>query len=143
MWSEDRNYVLFDYQYTIGHGKGAQTLRQTAGAFHCPNRAIASLTARPEDLGDKVSEFFGGQDIDFESDQAFSKQYRLTGEDEAAIREFFSAGGTQFLAAHPGWTVHAKGEWLLAYRSQKRVAPKNLKDFLWDLQGLYGALIGA
>lgn len=142
MWSERRDYVLFDYTYTTGSGKSSATHAQTLGAFHCPGRTLPAFTAAPEELSDWFAELFGGQDIDFPGDPAFSKEYRLKGPDEAAVRDFFSVGGTQYLAARPGWTVHAQGDWLLAYRANKRVSPKKLKDFLWDLQGLYGALFG-
>lgn len=142
MWGERRDYLFFEYSYTVGSGKNSSTYTQTVGAFRCAGRNMPDFTAAPEDLGDWFAELFGGQDIDFEHDPVFSKNYRLRGPDEAAIREFFSVGGTQYLAARPGWTVHALGEWLLAYRSGKRVRPKKLKDFVWDLQGLYGALLG-
>ncbi|TBR17042.1 hypothetical protein EPO15_17820 [bacterium] len=142
LWGERRDYLLFDYQYTVGSGRSSHTYKQTVGAFLCPGRNLPEFTAAPEDLGDWFGELFGGQDIDFEHDPAFSKAYRLRGPDEPAIRDFFSVGGTQYLAARPGWTVHAKGEWLIAYRASKRVSPKKLKDFLWDVQGLYGALFG-
>jgi len=142
LWGERRDTVLFDYEYTTGSGKSSTTHRQTLGAFHCPGRNLPAFTAAPEELSDWFAEWFGGQDIDFPGDPAFSKEYRLKGPDEAAVRDFFSVGGTQYLAARPGWTVHAQGDWLLAYRANKRVSPKKLKDFLWDLQGLYGALFG-
>lgn len=142
MWGEKRDYVFFEYSYTVGSGKNASTYSQTVGAFRCAGRNMPDFTAAPEDLGDWFAELFGGQDIDFQHDPVFSKKYRLRGKDEAAIRDFFSVGGTQYLAARPGWTVHALGEWLLAYRSGKQVGPKKLKDFVWDLQGLYGALLG-
>lgn len=142
LWGERRDFLIFDYQYTTGSGKNSATYKQTVGAFHIPGRNLPAFTAAPEDLGDWVAEWFGGQDIDFPGDPKFSKEYRLKGSDEAAIRDFFSVGGTQYLAARPGWTVHAQGDWLLAYRARKRIPPKRLKDFLWDLQGLYGALLG-
>lgn len=142
MWGEKRDYVFFEYTYTVGSGKNSSTYTQTVGAFRCAGRNMPDFTAAPEDLGDWFSELFGGQDIDFQHDPVFSKKYRLRGKDEAAIRDFFSVGGTQYLAARPGWTVHALGEWLLAYRSGKQVGHKKLKDFVWDLQGLYGALLG-
>lgn len=142
MWGEKRDYVFFEYSYTVGSGKSSSTYSQTVGAFRCEGRNMPDFTAAPEDLGDWFCELFGGQDIDFEHDPAFSKNYRLKGPDEAAIREFFSVGGTQYLAARRGWTVHALGEWLLAYRSNKCVSPKKLQDFVWDMQGLYGALLG-
>lgn len=142
MWSERRDYVVFEYAYTTGSGKSSTTHHQTLGAFHSPGRSLPAFTAAPEDLGDWFAELFGGQDIDFPGDPVFSKAYRLTGDDEAAVRDFFSVGGTQYLAARPGWTVHAQGDWLLAYRARRRASPKTLQAFLWDLQGLYGALFG-
>lgn len=142
LWPSDRDYVVFDYQYSTGSGKNRSTHRQTVGAFLCRGRNLPAFTAAPADLLDWFAVRFGGQDIDFAGDPAFSKAYRLRGDDEAAVRDFFSVGGTQFLAARPGWTVEAQGDWLLAYRAGRRVDPGKLRDFVWDLQGLYGALFG-
>ena len=143
-WSEKRDFVVFDYSYTVQAGKVISAVAQTVGAFHCPGRGMPGFSARPEGLSDKVAAaMFGGQDIDFDSSPEFSKAYRVQGEDEAAIRDFFSVGGTQYLAARPGWVVEAKGDWLIAYRPGKWVlGAAALKEFVWDAQGLYGALLG-
>lgn len=142
LWPPDRDYLVFDYRYTVGSGKNQATYRQTVGAFLCRGRSLPAFKAAPADLLDWFAVRFGGQDIDFPQDPAFSKAYRLRGDDEAAVRDFFSVGGTQYLAARPGWTVEAQGDWLVAYRARRRVSPKRLRDFVWDLQGLYGALFG-
>lgn len=142
LWPVDRDYVVFEYCYTEGSGKHKTTYTQTVGALLCRGKALPAFTAWPEGILDWISERIGGQDIDFPQDPAFAKAYRLRGDDEGAVRDFFSVGGTQFLAARPGWTVQAQGDWLLAYRKNKRVSPKGLRDFVWDLQGLYGALFG-
>lgn len=141
-WSADLDWLVFDYRYSVGSGKNQATYRQTVGAFLCRGRNLPAFKLAPQDLLDWVAVRFGGQDIDFPQDPAFSKAYRLRGDDEAAVRDFFSVGGTQYLAARPGWTVEAQGDWLAATRAKRRVPPKKLRDFVWDLQGLYGALFG-
>ncbi|MBI5597878.1 MAG: hypothetical protein HY928_17470 [Elusimicrobia bacterium] len=142
-WSERREYVIFEYRYTVGSGKNQATWTQSVGAFHLPGRGLPVFTAAPEQFSDKLASWFGGQDIDFGEDPEFSKGYRLRGTDEERIRGFFGAAPRRFLASRGGWTVQAKGDWLIAFKSGLRAKPEGLRDFQWDLQGLYAALLGA
>ena len=78
---------------------------------------------------DKIGSAFGGQDIDFDENSEFSRRHRLRGEDEVAVRSLFGPALRQHLAMDPGWSLEGAGEWLIAYRKRKRVAPDELATF--------------
>ena len=63
----------FDYHYTTGSGKNQQTHSFSAVVAVSP-LPLEPLLIRPEGVFDKVAEFFGADDIDFESAE-FSRQF--------------------------------------------------------------------
>ncbi len=60
--------------------------------FHIPNFAL-----EPEGLWSKLFEGVAGKDIDFVDHPAFSKKYYLRGENEIAVRDFFTEPIINFL----------------------------------------------
>lgn len=122
--------VLFDYRYTVGGGRHSTTYRQTVGAFKVRGGLLPSFAMRPESVFHKIGSLLGYQDIDFEQNPGFSKRYLLRGEDERAIREAFSRDTLVHFEDRPGWCVEAGGDWLVVYRSGKRVDPEGLREFL-------------
>lgn len=81
---EGSEATVFDF--TIGSGKTAVT--QTVVTLRAEGRAIPSFLLEPEGLLDRIAARFGGQDLDFDDDPAFSKAFRLRGE-ERAVRPLF------------------------------------------------------
>lgn len=124
--------ILFDYDFKEGSGENSSQYCQTVAAFHVPNRNLPLFSLRPENVFDKVGEFFGQQDIDFESYPEFSKSYRLQGELELAIREVFNFEVLQFFSQNPGWWLEGGGEWLVIYKLARRVQPEELGVFLQE-----------
>ncbi|UIE37053.1 DUF3592 domain-containing protein [Leptodesmis sichuanensis] len=122
--------ILFDYEFEEGSGDRSNRYQQTVAACHVPNRNLPQFSLRPEYGFDKIGEFFGQQDIDFESSPEFSKSYRLQGELEPAIREAFNFKVLQFFSQNPHWWLEGRGEWLIIYQSQRQVKPKDLSIFL-------------
>lgn len=104
-------------------------------AFGSDQLRIPEFSMLPEGLFDKALEgvfthLTGEGDIDFHDHPQFSKQYRLTGPDETAIRQFFDSRLLNYFEAHAGWNVHAINGGIIFHRSSGRVHPKNLKKFL-------------
>jgi hypothetical protein len=89
--SGELRMILFDYQYTTGSGKNSSTHRQSVALVSSQNLRLPEFKLAPEGFFQRVAEFFGSKDIDFEDDAEFSKRYLLQGPEETAIREFFDA----------------------------------------------------
>lgn len=85
---------ICDYQFTTGSGKHQQVHQQTIVVLKTPGRmAPHFFLRRQRALFDALGKVFGGQDINFEDDQAFSKAYVLqTNGDEQQLRGFMSPG---------------------------------------------------
>jgi hypothetical protein len=67
--------ISFRYQYTVSNGKSSSTYHFHVAALHLPV-ALPWLRLSPEGFGSSVSKFFGGQDIQFES-QDFNDAWRV------------------------------------------------------------------
>ncbi|BAY35567.1 hypothetical protein NIES2107_74790 (plasmid) [Nostoc carneum NIES-2107] len=122
--------ILFDHEFQQGSGENSSQYSQTVAAFHISHQNLPEFSLRPENVFDKIGEFFGHQDIDFESYQEFSKSYRLQGQLEPAIRETFNFHVLQFFSHNSGWWLEGKGEWLVIYQMNRQVKPKELSNFL-------------
>ncbi len=87
--------------------------------FHIPDFAL-----EPEGLWSKFSELVNGKDIDFSSFREFSKKYYLRGNQEEAIRDFFSDSVIRFLEKHDEIHIECHKNKLLLYKK------RNLLDTL-------------
>ncbi len=121
---------LFGYHYTQGHGKNSQTFTQSVALLRSDKLDLPAFAMRPEGLFDKLGDLFGSGDIDFDSHPAFSKRYLLKGEPAEQVRRLFTPPLLTFFEANPGLCVEGRGELIIVYRANKRVAPKAMQAFL-------------
>jgi hypothetical protein len=128
-----KTLFLFDYEFYEGGGKNSRQHHQTVAAFYLPNRNLPEFSLRPENVFDKIGEFFGGQDIDFKSYPEFSESYRLQGCLESAIRKAFNFKVLQFFSQNPDWWLEGGGEWLVIYQLNRQVESKELDFFLCQI----------
>ncbi len=122
--------ALFDYIYTVGHGKHSHTHYQTVAYFEPRNLNIPSFSLRPEGLLHKVITALGYQDIDFGNRPTFSNQYLLRGADEPAIRNTFNDGLLAYYEANPGTCTDGGGNQLLIFRQGFRAPPHEAQSFV-------------
>lgn len=124
--SDELNFTLFDYQYTVGYGKSSSTYYQTvtrmqSGVFHLP-----AFILFPETFFAKMGKMFGRSDINFPESPEFSRKFVLRGDDETAIRALFTPALRQALEAHERLTVEGAGELLFIFRAGRRAKPEEL-----------------
>lgn len=105
--------LLFDYRYTTGSGKNQTTHRLSALIarvdVHCPY-----LLIRPESFFDKVGDFLGFGDIDFEFEE-FNRRFHVKGPDKKFAYDICHSGMMDFLIQHDRLTWELSGNWLLLY----------------------------
>jgi hypothetical protein len=131
--SEQVEVGIFDYQCTIGRGKGSRTDRESLIYFSSPGLDLPLFSIRPEGLFDKVGTVLGSQDINFESDQTgaeFSKKYLLRGKDEQKVRELFTPEVLDFFAGQDGVSAEGRRSRLIIYRDGERLKPEDTPAFL-------------
>ncbi len=88
----DVEIVLCDFRYVIGSGKHKRVHRCSLCLLRTPGRGAPPFFLRRQlALFDGLGKLFGGQDINFPEDRAFSEAYVLqTAADEGALRRFMN-----------------------------------------------------
>ncbi|HLZ16970.1 MAG TPA: SulP family inorganic anion transporter [Cyclobacteriaceae bacterium] len=89
---------------------------------------IPDFALEPESLHTKLSEVSGGKDIDFKEYPEFSKRYYLRGEEEQAVRNFFSGPVIEFLESHEEMHIECHKHRLLIFKQRDLMAPAEIEE---------------
>lgn len=122
--------AVFDYRYTVGHGKNSHTYNQSVIYFETPRLQLPMFTLSPENFMHKFISALGYQDIDFATHPGFSKKYLLRGQDEMAIRNAFTPQVLQFYEANQGLSTEGGGSQLFVYRLGHRLQPFEVGQYV-------------
>jgi hypothetical protein len=126
--------AIFDYKFTVGHGKHSQTYNQTVVYFQSERLSLPSFSLRPESFGHKLISALGYQDIDFSNRPTFSGKYLLRGQDEQAIRQTFQDSVLAYYENNLKLYTDGGANQVFFYRQGVRVEPPNVRSFLdWGL----------
>ncbi|THH40290.1 hypothetical protein [Neolewinella litorea] len=117
---------LFDFSYREFGAK--QSVHQTVFFLHSQRLVLPELCLQPESLLHKMGQLFGWDDIDFVRFPKFSRQYRLTGEDEGYIRHHFTEDVLNYFTLHKGWSVEGIGYYLLVYKKGVLLPPEEVEQ---------------
>ncbi|HKS29676.1 MAG TPA: hypothetical protein VJS44_17760 [Pyrinomonadaceae bacterium] len=129
--------AVFDYRYTVGHGKHSHTYMQTVLYFESPRLQLPMFTLSPENFMHRFISALGYQDIDFAQRPEFSKKYLLRGQDEQGIRQTFQDHTLAFYEANQGLHTEGGGSQLFVYRLSNRVPPQQVGQYLqWASQAV-------
>ena len=117
-WS-DHDFVGFDYHYET-HTHSSKGGRQThhhhfsAVILSCPI-VLKPLFIRPEGFFDKFTEFFGFDDIDFESAE-FSRKFYVKSPDKKWAYDVIHQRTMEFMLAAPNFSLQFAGNAVIAWR---------------------------
>jgi hypothetical protein len=98
-----RKLTAFDYHYETGSGDDETTHRISAVVLQAPC-PLKPLAIRPERFFDRVSAFFGFDDIDFESAE-FSREFYVKATDRKWAYDVIHARMMEYLLAAPRYFV--------------------------------------
>lgn len=134
--AKDRAAVgLGDYRYTTGSGKHSTTHHQTVCVVRHPGLQVPHFFLRRQvALFDAIGKMFGGQDLNFEEDAAFSKAFVLqTSGQENEVRRYFNERARAHFTALAGKNVQVEGlgDTLLLHYG-KRLDVKDLDALVAD-----------
>ena len=104
------------------------------------NITIPDFALEPEDLWTKFSELTFGKDIDFKDHPVFSNKYYLRGDDEAAVREFFSESTLVYLENHNGIHIESHRNKLLVYKKREELTAEDIREVVEFVEGFVSAL---
>ncbi len=106
--SNERSFLSFDYHYETESrdSKGNRTTHNHYFSAVVIESAIPlhPLLVRPEGLFDKVTEFFGVDDIDFESSE-FSRQFFVKAADRKWAYDVIHTRAMEFLLSQPRFII--------------------------------------
>jgi hypothetical protein len=127
-------FVLFDYHYTIGHGKHSRRYTQTVAIAHMPDLDLPHFTLAPESFFSKVGKLFGKKDINFKTHKNFSDSYLLRGDHEIRIRQVFK---THLLNYFEGISnkinIEAAQDKIMVFKTGKTIKPEGFSDHLFEV----------
>jgi hypothetical protein len=130
--NEGREIAVFDYQYVTGHGKNRRIVCSTVACLRSDGPPLPNFSLRPEGAWDKISNWFGGADIDFDTHPKFSRSFVLRSQSESAVRALFTPRVLEYFEQHPGINAEGSNDTLLFFRRRKRVPPEGVGQFLAD-----------
>jgi hypothetical protein len=138
-----RALQAFDYHYET-HTTDSKGRRQTqhhhfsAIILDSPDVPLKPLFIRPEGLFDKVTEFFGFDDIDFESAE-FSRKFYVKAPDRKWAYDVIHQRAMEFLLARPAFTIQFEPRCVLVCRNGT-CAPEEFAQAVETAEGMLDRL---
>ena len=114
---DTREVKAFDYHYATGHGKSRRDFNFSALILSSP-LPLQSLYIRPEHLFDKVSDFFGFNDIDFESAE-FSCAFYVKAPEKRWAYQVIHPQMMAFLLESPRFHVQLGVSEIMVWRNKR------------------------
>ncbi|MGC9530546.1 MAG: hypothetical protein ACP5G2_08090 [Candidatus Bipolaricaulaceae bacterium] len=112
-----RRLTAFDYRYVTGSGKNRQTHRFSAVILR-GEVPLKPLRIRPENALDRLTEFLGLDDIDFESAQ-FSRQFHVRSPDKRWAYDVLHQRTMEFLLSVPPFSIQMNDRQVIVWRDRR------------------------
>jgi len=139
---QGHEFFGFDYHYET-YSTDAKGHRQTH--HHVFSAVVLSspvplkpLFLRPEGFLDKITEFLGFDDIDFESTE-FSEKFYVKAPDKRWAYDVLHPRTMEFLLNSPRFSIQLEGDWGIAYRSS-RFSAEEFGEAAEVLRGIFERL---
>ena len=114
---KDRWLEAFDYRYVTGQGKNRSTHTFSAIIIRT-DLPLKPLHIRSENAFDKLTEFFGADDIDFESDK-FSREFYVKSPDKKWAYDVLHQRTMEFLLAQPKYSIEFDTRSIICWRNRR------------------------
>ncbi len=129
----------FDYHYetysTDSKGRRTTHHHHFSAVIVDSGLPLKPLFIRPEGFLDKITEFFGWDDIDFESAE-FSRKFYVKSPDKRWAFDVIHQATMEFLLESPVFTLDFQGRHVMAYRDNKF----DPQEFIVALEVIEGVL---
>lgn len=129
----DRPFIAFEYRYSAAGGdESTSTVLHVLSMIKWQEAKalLPGFTLTPERFFDRVEQWSGLPDIDFDEDPVFSKIYTLKGLDEAPIRALFVPELRASLCAKRDHNLAGSGSTLFWWRKGSLPGPDDFDAFL-------------
>lgn len=123
------SYQIFDYQYEINTGKSSHVYRQSVFFGDSKLLSLPQFYQKPEDFLEKLMQFLGLDDIDFEKFPEYSDKYHLKGEFESVIRYYFSEDILTLLSNQFRLHMEGMNYYFILYQNKKVIPAAQMTSF--------------
>jgi MFS superfamily sulfate permease-like transporter len=89
---------------------------------------VPDFALEPEGISTKLTEMFGGKDIDFREHPEFSDMYYLRGHNEEKVREFFAGPVVEYIEKHRPLHIECHRNRLLFYKKLDLLEASEIHD---------------
>ena len=134
---DDLPVRAFDYHYTTGSGKNRSDHNFSAVILAAPV-PLKRMLIRPEWLFDKVTAFFGLDDIDFESAE-FSRRFFVKADDRRWAYDVIHQRTMDFLLSSPQYSIAFDRDCVIAWRD-RRLQPEQFDEAMELVKGILDRL---
>jgi len=107
--------TFMDYRYVVGHGKNRSPHNRIMAILHCDFPTVPLFIRRESPL-DRVGEFFGADDIDFESSE-FSRKFYVKSADRKWAFDVIHTRTMEYLLKAPSFTIEFGFGEIAVYRT--------------------------
>ncbi|MBI4245058.1 MAG: hypothetical protein HY606_13290 [Planctomycetes bacterium] len=111
----NHEFIGFDYHYKTGSGKHTHTHYLSCVILSSAVR-LKPLFIRPENFFDKVTEFIGFDDIDFESAE-FSREFYVKSTDKKWAYDVIHQRAMEYLLSQPRFSIQFDNDHVIAYNN--------------------------
>jgi len=132
-----RPVIAFDYRYVVGHGKSRSVCRLSAVILQS-RIALKPLYIRPEGIFDKLTEFAGIDDIDFESAE-FSRAFYVKSRDRRWAYDVLHPRTMTLLLEMPRFSIEFDSTHVIVWKAP-RFAPDRFEAAMAVAEGLLDRL---
>jgi hypothetical protein len=132
-----REVRTFDYHYATGSGKDRHDYH-FSGVVLGSDVPLKPLHIRPEGLFDKVTEFFGVDDIDFESAE-FSRAFYVKAPDKRWAYDVLHQRSMEFLLRMPRFSIQFDTRCVMVWK-RRRFSPEQFEEAIAVAAGLLDGL---
>lgn len=114
------NSLAFSYHYAVttrdSKGRSQTSHYYLSAVILKTDFPLKALSIRPENFFDKIGEFLGADDIDFESAE-FSKKFFVQAQDKKFAYGIIHQGMMEYLLANPLYLINTDHNEILIYKS--------------------------
>ena len=134
---DGRDVTAFDYHYVTGHGKSRRVHNFSALIIQSP-MPLRPLYLRPENIFDRMTDFFGYNDIDFESAE-FSRKFYVKAPERRWAYDVIHQRMMEYLLEAPKFHVQFDSSAIIVWRN-KRFSEQDFDNAFALIQGILSRL---
>ena len=132
-----RQVTCFDYHYATGSGKSRHDYH-FSGVLVRSDVRLQPLRIRPEGIFDKVTEFFGVDDIDFESGE-FSRAFHVKAAEKRWAYDVLHVRTMEFLLGMPRMSIQFDDHDVMVWKN-RRFKPEQFEEAIAVAEGILDRL---